>query len=89
VRRDPWRRGSLAPGTGRVNCGARAGNPYGRTIDWTSAGVPGGIPAWDRVCVTVDADGSGHAWKIPAEPCYEANNLDEGGRFSRTACYGD
>jgi hypothetical protein len=52
---------------------------------WWPAGV-----AWPPIGpdVTGGQDGSGHAWKIPAELCYESSNLGEGGTFSREACYG-
>jgi hypothetical protein len=53
---------------------------------WWPAGV-----AWPPIGpeVTGGADGAGHAWKIPAELCYESRDLGNGGSFSRTACYGD
>lgn len=31
---------------------------------------------------------AGHAWKIPAQRCYESRNLGDGGAFSRATCYG-
>lgn len=31
---------------------------------------------------------NGHAWKIPAQRCYESQNLGDGGAFSRATCYG-
>jgi hypothetical protein len=30
----------------------------------------------------------GHAWKIPAQLCYESQKLGDGGAFSRATCYG-
>jgi hypothetical protein len=48
------------------------------------------VVAWPPIGpdVTGGPGAAGHAWKIPAELCYESRNLGGGGTFSRTACYG-
>jgi hypothetical protein len=57
------------------------------------AGPPAWWPsavAWPPIGpeVTGGQDAAGHAWKIPAELCYESRNLGTSGTFNRTACYG-
>ena len=58
---------------------------YDRKPSWWPAAV-----AWPPIGPDV-AGGelvSGQAWKIPAQRCYESQNLGEGGAFSRATCYG-
>jgi hypothetical protein len=58
---------------------------YDRKPSWWPAGV-----AWPPIGPDV-AEGellTGQAWKIPAQRCFESQNLGGGGAFSRATCYG-
>ncbi len=58
---------------------------YDRQPSWWPAAV-----AWPPIGPDVTGGElvAGHAWKIPAQRCYEAQNLGGGGAFSRAICYG-
>ncbi len=58
---------------------------YDRRPSWWPAAV-----AWPPIGPDVTGGElvAGHAWKIPAQRCYESQNLGGGGAFSRAACHG-
>jgi len=58
---------------------------YDRKPSWWPAAV-----AWPPIGPDVTGGEllTGHAWKIPAQRCYESQNLGGGGAFSRATCYG-
>jgi hypothetical protein len=58
---------------------------YSGTPAWWISGIP--FPPIGPEVTGGNADGSGHANKIPAQVCWETLDLLNGGAFDRAACY--
>jgi hypothetical protein len=58
-----------------------------RRIDWSEAGVPGGIPERTATCATLSPGVTAH--QIPAQACFETTPRSSDGTlaFSPAQCY--